>query len=286
MIPKIVHYCFFRVSPDQGGKPWSLVHYACLKSAIENIKPFEVVFYCDDEPTGPWWERTRNMVTVERTAAPREIFGNPLRHVAHRADVLRLDKLLSKGGIYLDPDVFVHRSFDDLLTYRTVLGEQRFESGAVGLCNAVILSEPGAPFLKRWQDEYRTFRSRGRDEFWDEHSVRRPYQLSRQFPDEIKILPESAFYWPTFNTEGLRKIFAYAEPLDVSRSYATHLWEVLAWEQYLEYLVPKRVRAVETNFHRWARALIKDLPDDFAMPSLDKRLRKRLRAIKRRLGRS
>ena len=61
MIPRIVHYCFFNVSPDKGGKPWSLVHYACLKSAIENIKPLEVIFYCDEEPTGPWWERTRDL---------------------------------------------------------------------------------------------------------------------------------------------------------------------------------------------------------------------------------
>ena len=78
------------------------------------------------------------LITVEKTAAPREIFGNPLFHVAHRADVLRLEKLLSKGGIYLDPDVYVHRSFDDLLMYRTVLGQQCSEGGVVGLCNAVI----------------------------------------------------------------------------------------------------------------------------------------------------
>ena len=40
------------MSPDFGGKPWSLVHYVCLKSAVERIQPKDVLFYCEHEP-GP-----------------------------------------------------------------------------------------------------------------------------------------------------------------------------------------------------------------------------------------
>src|ERR1017187_9567646 len=135
MIPKVLHYCF-GMSPDFGGKPWSLVHHACLTSAVTHIKPTDVFFYCEYEPTGPWWELTRRMVTVRRIVAPREIFGNPLLHAAHRADVVRLEKLLAVGGIYLDADVFVHGSFDRLLSHAAVLGEQRVDGTVVGLCNA------------------------------------------------------------------------------------------------------------------------------------------------------
>ena len=86
------------------------------------------------------------MVTVEKIAAPREIFGNPLLHGAHRADVVRLTKLLGSGGIYLDADVFVHRSFDPLLGHPAVLGEERIDGAVVGLCNAIILAEPALRF--------------------------------------------------------------------------------------------------------------------------------------------
>jgi len=249
----------------------------CVKSAIEQIRPHNVLVHCEYEPTGPWWELTRPLVTLNKIVAPCEIFGNPLRHVAHRADVVRLEMLLRDGGIYLDADVFVHRDFDDLLTHRTVLGQQRIDGAIVGLCNAVILAEPEAPFLRRWHTAYRTFRSTGHDEFWDEHSVRLPYQLSQRFPGEVTVLPQSAFYWPTYDTHDLKRIFASVEALDLSEAYANHLWESQVWEQHLEHLIPKQVREIDTNFHRWARPLVNGLPDDYAMPSLGKRLRKKLR---------
>src|SRR4029077_10497964 len=121
-----------------------------------------------------------------------------------------------------DADVFVHRSFDSLLKQAMVLGEERVDETVIGLCNAVILAEAQAPFLRRWRSEYRSFRSKGRDAYWDEHSVRIPYQLSKQFPDQITILPNFAFFWPTYKPEDLALIFESASPIDVSRAYATH----------------------------------------------------------------
>lgn len=282
MVRKILHYCF-GMSVDFGRRPWSLVHYVCLKSAFERIQPAETVFHCQFEPAGPWWEITRPMLTIDRTQAPRKILGNPLLHTAHRADVLRLEVLLSTGGIYLDADVFVHRSFDNLLGHSVVLGEQRAQGGVPGLCNAVILAEPQATFLKRWQAEYRSFRSRGRDALWDEHSVRIPYVLSHQFPQEVTILPESAFFWPPPTRQGVHDIFTSAKLLDLSPSYATHLWESMAWERHLEALTPAQVRREDTNFHRWARPMLAGLPDNYGQPALRARARRKLHGIKRSL---
>ncbi|HEV2395502.1 MAG TPA: glycosyltransferase [Candidatus Sulfotelmatobacter sp.] len=205
-------------------------------------------------------------MTVERIDGPREVFGNPLKHAAHRADVIRLEKLLSLGGIYLDADVFVHRSFDPLLGRRMVLGEELVDGKAVGLCNAVILAEAQAPFLSRWYSEYRSFRSGGHDNYWDEHSVAIPYQLSKKYPDEVTVLPHYTFFWPTFTEHGIARIFDSAEPIDTSLAYANHLWESPAWDRYLKHLTPKRVRNVYSNFHEWARPMVEALPDDFGAP--------------------
>jgi len=282
MIPKLLHYCF-GMSSDAGGKPWSLVHYACLRSAIEHIRPKEVFFYCEHEPTGPWWELSRGNVTVERVKAPREIFGNLVVHFAHRADIVRLEKLLSRGGIYLDADVFVHTTFDQLLEHATVLGRQVVDEKDLGLCNAVILAEAQAPFLRRWHSEYRSFRSKGHDIYWDEHSVQLPYQLSKQFPDEITVLPPFAFFWPTFKKADLALIYDSSASIDLSRAYATHLWESLAWEPYLEHLTPRRVRSVDSNFHRWVRPMIASLPDDYGAPTVTARFARGVRHLKRRV---
>jgi len=276
MIPRILHYCF-GMARDFGGRPWSLMHYVCLRSAVEHLKPARVNFYCQYEPRGPWWSLTRELVEVVNIKAPRAIYGNPVLHYAQRADIVRLEKLIEHGGIYLDADVFVHRDFGDLLEHHVVFGMEG-ENLAQGLCNAVILAEPGAPFLRRCHDQYRSFRSKGTDEFWVEHSVLLPAQLARQFPQELHILPQEAFFWASWDREGMRLIFESREPLPRSGTYATHLWENNAWEQYLKGLLPGAVRKKEGNFHRWARPYLESLPDGYGSPSLVESVRRGVRA--------
>jgi len=286
-IPKILHYVF-GMARDFGRKPWSLVHHVCLKSAIERLRPDQVFFYYEFEPTGPWWELSRKLVTSVIIEAPQEIFGQRLIHVAHRADVLRLRKLIEYGGIYLDADVLVQRDFDDLLGHSAVLG-QEMVCAQYGLGNAVILAEPQSPFLCRWLDGYRSFRSRGEDEFYIEHSVKLPFELAGQYPDEIEVLPHTAFYWPHCNDSHLEWIFASTRKIAGDAPYANHLWQSHSW-RYLEDLTPGGVRSVDTNFHRWVEPLIIDLPDDYGAPSLAgrfKRLQDRaLRSAAFRLGRA
>jgi len=89
-------------------------------------------------------------VTAVLTKPPTEVFGRPLRHFAHRADVLRLLALRRQGGIYLDMDTLCLKPFSDLLEYPCVRGRP-------GLCNAVILSEPGGRFISAWLASYRQF---------------------------------------------------------------------------------------------------------------------------------
>jgi hypothetical protein len=258
------------MAPDFGGKPWSLVHHVCLKSAVERIKPEKVCFYCQFEPSTPWWNLSRELLTVVRIAAPQEIFGRPLKHVAHQSDVVRIQRLIAEGGIYLDADVLVQRSFDDLLDNSTVLGLEG-QGGNIGLANAVILAEPNAPFLRRWLNEYRSFRSQGRDRYWSEHSVRLPARLATNYPEEITVLPPAAFYWPLWTENHLRWIFRSDRPISLDMTYANHLWESNAWD-YLQHLTPGDVRRRSTNFHKWALPYLTGLPDDFGAPTMLERL--------------
>jgi Glycosyltransferase sugar-binding region containing DXD motif len=260
-IPKILHYCF-GFSPDFGGKPLSLTHYACIRSAVERLKPDVAYLYYEFEPSGPWWSKVLELVKPVHIKAPREIFGRPVDHPAHRSDVTRLEKLIEHGGIYLDTDVFVHKSFDHLLSNSTVLGREGDEIHNK-LCNAVILAEPNAPFLLRWYEEYREFRGRGRGRLWNEHSVQRPAILAQRHPDEITILSNRAFFWPLFLPHDLESIFRSTTELIGEQTLATHLWENKAWRKYLELLTPGKIRRDESNFNRWVRPMVADLDDNF-----------------------
>jgi hypothetical protein len=269
VIPKILHFCF-GLSPIGGD--WGLAHYACVKSAVARIKPEQTFLYFEYPPIGPWWDLTTKIVRCEQITAPRAIFGNPLIHFAHRADVVRLEKLIEIGGIYLDCDVLVHRNFDDLLNNSVVLGREG-EGDGFGLCNAAILAEPGAPFLRWWYSEYKSFRSKGHDRYWCEHSIQIPLKLAQAHPGELTVLGPKAFFWPTWEEEGLKRIFASTEPIPREGVYATHLWESSAWFAYLRDLTPGLVRSVDSNFHSWVRPLIADLPDNFGARSIVSRAR-------------
>ncbi|MGI4755378.1 MAG: glycosyltransferase family 32 protein [Janthinobacterium lividum] len=267
-IPKILHYTF-GLAKDFGGKPWSMLHHVCLESAVRRIAPDQVFFYHEYEPSGPWWELSRKLVSPVKIEAPREIFGRPLNHVAHRADVVRLQKLAQVGGIYLDADVLVQRSFDDLLNESTVLGRE-----GVGddprMANAIILAEPNAPFIMRWIDQYHSFRSTGRDEFWNEHSVLLPARLAQENPQDITVLDHKAFFWPLWTPEHIRWIFDSNDPISLEGVYANHLWESEAWP-FIKGVTVATLRARETNFSRWARPMLEGLPDSYGAASMSER---------------
>src|ERR1043166_6488685 len=91
------------------------------------------------------------------------------------------------------------------------------------------------------------------------------------------------FFWPTFTKPDLELIFNSSATIDLSPAYATHLWERLAWELYLEHLTPAQVRSTDTNFHRWVAPMIESLPDSYGAPSVTSRVTRSLRQLKRRV---
>jgi len=248
MIPNVFHY-IFGLEKDFGGKPFSFVHFLAIKSAYEINKPDNIFFYYRYEPSGKWWEKCKEMVTLMQVEPPRSIFGNRLYHYAHQADILRLEILLKHGGIYLDMDVLCLKSFRPLLNYDFVMGKQ----GDRGLCNAVILSQPDSEFLKVWHDNYRSFASKGVDEFWDDHSVVLPLRLAEEHPSWIHVENEKTFFWPSYTHP---EILWDNVETDFSESFCIHLWERMLWNKYLRYLSPKDIKKGNSNFAKLCKQFL------------------------------
>lgn len=236
MIPKILHYCF-GMSPDFGKKPWSQVHRMCFESAVKHIEPEKVIFWLGHEPEGPQWEPVRShpLVSLKFVDPPTTICGRPINHTAHRADLIRIRALQEYGGIYLDADVLVAKSFDPLLVNRCVLGKQ----GRNCICNAVMMSEPNHPFFDAWLDEYTWFD----DAKWAYHSVRVPYIVYGRCGDGVTLLPEDQFFAPPW--QRWEQIFT--RPL-THDPYAIHLWEQLSWN----YCLAMNEQEIETGHHMFS----------------------------------
>lgn len=172
-------------------------------------------------------------MTLREVKAPREIFGREIPHVAHRTDLLRIQILEEEGGIYLDLDFIIRRSFDDLLGCRAVMARELVDGRLVGVCNAFIMSEPGHPLLTAWKEKFRAFRSKGRDEFWNESAVVWPGQLCDSQKFDVHVLPPEAFFLPDWSPVGLDAMFLDTE--EFPNAYGHHLWESFSWNALSRY---------------------------------------------------
>lgn len=250
MIPRRF-FTVFGMTPDFGGKPFAFGHYLSVLSCRRMHPDADICVYFEWEPSGFWWTEAMRHARADQTQAPREIHGRPLVHYAHRADVFRLQELQVRGGVYFDLDNIFARPYDELLSCDTlVMGEERMPDGTVGLCNAVMLAPAHSSFIDRWLDEYRSFRSTGRDKYWHEHSVLLPQQLALQHPDEIRRLDHTAFFAENWGREGIRRLFRWGAP--PRSAYSFHLWESFTYRK-LTRANPLAVLIGQGIFHRVGR---------------------------------
>ncbi|KAM0750341.1 hypothetical protein T439DRAFT_381041 [Meredithblackwellia eburnea MCA 4105] len=290
-IPPYVHYVF-GLSPSFGDKPFAFLTYLCLSSALVKLKPEVIYFHYVYLPQGWWWDQWVDRVQNSRTTRLQlvkqrdvtTVFGNPVEHFAHKADVLRLEVLRDYGGIYLDIDVLVIKDMAPLYHHQTVMGMESQPNldpllPPSGLCNAVILSKPYSSFIVRWLESYRTFSK----EKWASHSVTEPWTLAQSYPTEVTVLNKFAFFWPLWHDDHLRIVhrgppkysFTRADPLapTYDTQFTYHLWESVAWPRYLKPYDPDRIHnrgakhgeereedgvSDESSFSRFARQFVGD----------------------------
>lgn len=263
MIPNKLHF-IFGLSEDFGGKPWSLCHYLAVKSALDVNTIEKANLYYKHKPDGEWFEKIEDKLNLIEIDPPTEIFGNPISHIAHQSDVIRLQVLLEEGGIYMDIDTISKKPFNDLLEKKCILGIQGNKSGAVeGLCNGVILAEHNNQFIELWLSSYQTYRSKGRDEYWAEHSVHMPHRLSMEYPELLHIEPYSSFHYPLYHSVeplasevGIKLLFE--KDIDFENAYCHHLWETISWEQYLKDLSVNSIFTVNNSYNRIARKFLQN----------------------------
>ena len=60
-VPNVFHFVF-GMKPQS--EPFHLMHYLCLASCLGVNRPDAVMFHCQHEPWGEYWDRIRNRLTV------------------------------------------------------------------------------------------------------------------------------------------------------------------------------------------------------------------------------
>jgi hypothetical protein len=274
MIPNIIHFVF-GMAADFGGKPFSLAHYIAIKSAIVINKPQAVYFHYEFEPVGEWWGKAKLLLTLNKIKAPENFMGRPLYHVAHKADVVRLQALKETGGIYLDLDTICVKPLNGLLNHSFIIGQelkselipknwrQKMKYAIIhkykkkrynainGLCNAVMAAEKESEMVNLWLGTYSSFRSKGRDKYWNEHSVKMPERLAAINPNKVTLLNPYAFHYPLYNQQGLQAMFEQVSVFP--GAYLHHLWESASWDRYLSHLTIRDIIERNSTYNCIAR---------------------------------
>ena len=235
-IPKVVHFVYgFREPPHLS---FDLDDFVAVKSALDVLGAEKVLIWLLNTPQSEWWEAMLAMgrkraqalhLTVDSVIELKpirdvvEVFGRRVESSAHKADVVRMEALLTYGGIYMDIDVVALKPMDDLINagWPCILGQERTADGTHphGLGNAYMLIAKGSPFLYEWYTGYRKFDWHQ----WASLSVHLPIRLSRALPEYCLELEPHAFYFPSFDESGKKEMYE-GNSYDLSRNYAVHLW--------------------------------------------------------------
>ncbi|MEN9559197.1 MAG: hypothetical protein RLZZ502_408 [Pseudomonadota bacterium] len=230
-------------------EPLHLLYFLCLATCRYHHPQAEIHFWYRHLPHGPYWERAHSDLSLQlhqvgdigfaRLAQRydhhqegRFIVSNHLSY-AHEADLLRLQILHTHGGGYVDIDtLFIAPYPERFWQAECLLGEEdslpATEPSLQGilqpsLCNAVILAQPGAAFIRTWLERM----EHSFDGSWSNHSCQEAARIWTAHPDWCQLLPARSFYGIGWSVTGFQNLFEHC--VDLHAMYSIHLWSHLWW---------------------------------------------------------
>lgn len=218
MIPKVIHYCWF------GGKRKPKLIKDCINSWKYHLSDYEII---------EWNEKNSDLTSPFVSEAYK------LKKWAFVADFIRLKVLYENGGIYLDTDMMVTKSFDSLLDNECFFGAEDFEFISCGIIGA----RKNFLFINKCIDFYSDF------QFSKEINLgmitipriitkiyREIYKYEGDFADTVRfekliIYPSIFFYsLPYKESENMKNYKEYM----TADSFAVHLWNS-SWIEHSEF---------------------------------------------------
>eukprot|EP00117_Sycon_ciliatum_P022261 scpid88902/ scgid19258/ len=269
-IPRLVH--FVQIGDTLGFTQWLSV-----MSAVRFLRPQRVILHHIDNLTTCWARRIRSHPLVQFNKARRSDFPSrlnnmPVTFLAHLADFMRASALWQYGGIYMDSDMIITKSFDDLMVNEAVFAE---EIGG-NICNALMLSRKASCCICQFSKKM----CRDFDGSWSHHSVlaltallKKGRARDRYSSDAVRILPhETGFFpysWEPGDMALLFKRNATASQFTPGKVYALHLYNhVLKDSGFADATTFSAIAAGHTPYALSSRNVI---PSSFTLRHMDEK---------------
>ncbi len=205
MIPKIIHYCWF------GGAPKSAFIKRCMQTWKKKLPDYK------------WKEWNESTFDINSVPFVREAYK--AKKWAFVSDYVRLYALYTEGGIYMDTDVKVIKSFDEFLTYNFFSAHEKhpffYEPQNLSLLNkdltlknpdimvegwailsAIMGSVPRLPYIKECIEHYNNLRfdvvtNNINDYVIGKHITKPLLHYGYRFSDEKQVLKNNMLILPS-----------------------------------------------------------------------------------------
>lgn len=158
MIPNVFHFILY-TRPVEGRevRPFSILHYASIRSCIETQNPDRVILWTNGgEPDGEWWPKIRDQVEVRELELVYEWRGLDFRrfgNLGHFCDVPRIQVVHEHGGVYADIDTLFVRDLAPLREVTTLFVQSEpslspEHDGPTRPMSSLIMAHAGDPTLR------------------------------------------------------------------------------------------------------------------------------------------
>eukprot|EP00798_Chlamydomonas_sp_ICE-L_P032376 gene32376-2564_t len=223
-VPNIVH--FVSLSPD-GSQPrqYSFLSWLSVYSAYHHLHPHRIMVHTNARAEESKWSKAMADIPgleFVNVVPPQAAGGKTITHLAHQSDFVRVEALLTHGGVYLDFDAFPIRDMSPLrhLLFGVVVGNQAINFGKkpTGICNAVILAEPNSSVL---QSIHKGMHARFDPNKWVTN-LEVLAGVVQERHNEVIVLPHHAFHPFDWTKEGHQELFINSEPWDWRYTYTIH----------------------------------------------------------------
>ncbi len=202
MIPKVIHYCWF----GKGEKNDLILK--CIQTWKDKLSDYEIKEWNEDNFDVNAYEFTRSAYTNKKWAFV--------------ADYARFIVLQKYGGIYLDTDMYVVRSFNDLLGQKMIIGYEDKAHVSAGIIGCTANNE----YISDCLNVYNKMTT----------LTPIPKILTEVYGQkDYGFTPMPVNYFYPFTAENIKDFTGYNAP---EETYAVHMWNY-SWGHPLNKLAKK-----------------------------------------------
>lgn len=236
-IPRIYH--FICIKPLE----FSLVHALSIITCHFVNKPIKIYVYVDEEPNTKWWNAIKRYIEVEKIVRPEVFRGVKVEYPQYMADILRLEILMERGGVYLDLDTIVLKDMSQLLENRATVfsnlddKEPNNLSKIKTISNGFLAFQRNDPFLKEWY--YQIHKYVGNREDWGKGGVVLGKDIFMKNMEKYEYIQIKDFnLFCPFDWESSIDAFNIHIKDDnlYSEAYSIHLWQTMLNDELVKHI--------------------------------------------------